>query len=115
MTTLSQRRPFVPYSGYSVKDRTKLDLAISKQTQKKQIQAGLQQILLKIQNQYFSTLLQPKNQKQYRKDSHSCSSLAQTSVDEKHQQVDFKRRIKELKKFKEYKKMKITGEATKDC
>ena len=45
MTTLSERRPFVPYSGYSVKDRTIIgpgNLKADPKSKEKQIQADIE-------------------------------------------------------------------------
>ncbi len=110
MTTLSQRKPFVPYSGYSVKDRTEIGPGNLKATPKANPQPPLQKssdtVAETQTNNSSNPNTQPsKSDRSAAKDSHSCSSLAQTSVDETAPVSGFQKTIRDaLKKVQDIQK-----------
>ncbi|MDB4343894.1 hypothetical protein OAA11_01750 [Schleiferiaceae bacterium] len=103
MTTLSQRKPFVPYSGYSVKDRTEIGPGNLKANPQPNPQEPLQNasdVTAETQtNNTSSPNTQPsKGDRLLATDSHSCSTLAQPSTDETQPLSGFQNSIREALK-----------------
>ena len=110
MTTLSQRKPFVPYSGYSVKDRTEIGPGNLKAESKANPQAPLQKSSDTVAETKTNNSSNPSAQTSQSdilvaKDSHSCSTLAQASTDETAPVSGFQKSIRDaLKKVQDIQK-----------